>query len=50
MAIVLKSECGREDEWAEIRWKLWSHEKMILVDETGEGDAGGWGDWRYSAE
>ena len=50
MVIVLKSECEREEERAEIRWKLWFllHEKMILAGETDEGDADGWGGWGYS--
>ena len=38
----------REDEGAEIRWKLWLREKVILVGETDEGDADGWGDRGHS--
>ena len=31
MVVVLKSEVKREDERAELRWKLWLSEKAILV-------------------
>ena len=39
----------REDEGAEIRWKLWLREKAMPVGETDRG-ADGWGDYGYSTE
>ena len=40
----------REDERAEIMWKLRLCEKAILVGEADGGDADGWGDHGYGEE
>ena len=40
----------REDEGAEIRWKLWLREKAMPVGETDKANVNGWGDYGYSTE
>ena len=45
--LCLKARVTREEDRAEIRWRLWLRVNVVLVGHSDGGDADSWGDPAY---